>query len=701
MINAQGNSKKILIVEDDGLAAFSLQRLLERRGYIIVAKVSSSEKAVQAAVELQPDLVLMDIMLSGKMDGVHAAERIQALIDVPTIYLTALSDDATLRRAGVTRPFGYLTKPVIDRDLFVAIEMALYSYRLEKEREQAAKEIQRLNESLEQRVAERTAQLQAANQDLQIEIAERIRAQWELQSSEERFRQLAEHIDEVFWIIASDTAEVLYVSPAFERLWGHACGSLYQQPRSFLNSIHPEDRARISASLDRVSRGDYDEQFRIVRPDGEIRWVRTRAFPVYDEHGQVYRVAGISEDVTEDVQFHQLLEQRVEQRTAELSALLGASYSLASTLDRARLMALILDYLKPVVDYQGAIIFGLEGADLVTLAQRGLVPENQVLGQRFPLASAPAYRQVIEGVMPFVSPEMQDDTLPALQGPLEERPKPSMGDGLSWLGIPLTIKNRAIGMMSLFHDRTNHYTWRHAELALAFANQAAFAIENARLYEQAQELAALQERQRLARDLHDAVSQSLFSASLTAEVLPRLWERNRNEGQRCLAELHQLTRGALAEMRALLLELRPLALAETELGDLLSQLAEAATSRARLPVALNIEWQGLLPPEVQVALYRIAQEALNNVVKHSRASQVQVSLRPSLNSPPSDGGVELCISDDGHGFNLVDVLPRCLGLGIMRERAEDIGATLKIDSQVGHGTRVVAIWSEETGTQQG
>jgi PAS domain S-box-containing protein len=699
MIDAQGNSKKILIVEDDGLVAFSIQRLLERHGYIVVAKVSSSERAVQAAVELQPDLVLMDIMLSGKMDGIHAAERIQALIDIPTIYLTALSDDATLRRAGVTRPFGYLTKPVIDRDLYVAIEMALYSYRLEREREQAAKEIRRLNESLEQRVAERTAQLQAANQDLQVEIAERIRAQRELQSSEERFRQLAEHIDEVFWIIDADTAEVLYVSPGFEKLWGHACGSLYQQPRSFLDSIHPEDRARISASLDRVSRGDYDEQFRVVRPDGEIRWVRTRAFPVYDEQGRVYRVAGISEDVTEDVQFHRLLEERVEQRTAELSALLGASYGLASTLDRARLMALLLDHLKPVVDYQGAIILGLEGADLVTLAQRGLVPEDQVMGQRFPLASVPAYRQVIEGVMPFVGPEMQDDTLLALQGPLEERPKPGMGDGLSWLGIPLTIKNRAIGMVSLFHDQANHYTWRHAELALAFANQAAFAIENARLYEQAQELAALQERQRLARDLHDAVSQSLFSASLTAEVLPRLWERDRNEGQRCLAELHRLTRGALAEMRALLLELRPLALAETELGDLLSQLAEAATSRARLPVTLDIEWQGLLPPEVQVALYRIAQEALNNIIKHSRASQVQVSLRPSPSSSAPDGGVELCISDDGHGFDPVDVLPRCLGLGIMRERAEGVGATLKIDSQVGHGTRVVAVWSEEMGAQ--
>ncbi len=688
MANAQGNGKKILIVEDDALVALSIQRMLERRGYTVSARVASGEQAIQAAVELQPDLVLMDIMLRGDMDGIHTAKRIQAQVDVPAIYLTALSDDATLRRAGVTRPFGYLTKPVVDRDLYVTIEMALYTYQLERERKQATEEIRRLNESLEQRVAERTAQLQAANQDLQ--------------SSEERFRQLAEHIDDVFWIAASDTAEMLYVSPAYERLWGRSCQGLYEQPRSSLNGIHPEDRERVSAGLDKLSSGDYDEQFRIVRPDGETRWIRTRAFPIRDQQGQVYRIAGISKDVTEDVRVHDLLEQRVEQRTLELSALLGASYSLASTLDRARLMNLILDHLKPVVDYRSAIILGLEGADLVTLAQRGPAPDNHVLGQRFPLASVPAYRQVIEGVMPFVGPDMHGGAPLAWQELLGDRPETGMGGyGRSWLGVPLAIKNRAIGMVSLYHDQANHYTWRHAELALAFANQAAFAIENARLYEQAQELAALQERQRLARDLHDAVSQSLFSASLTAEVLPRLWDRNRDEGQRCLAELRRLTRGALAEMRALLLELRPQALAETKLGDLLCQLAEAATSRAQLPVALDVEWQGSLPPEVQVALYRIAQEALNNMAKHSRASRAQVSLRPSPDSPPSSGGVELCISDDGRGFNPADVLPQCLGLGIMRERAESIGATLRIDSQVGQGTRVVAVWAAETSAREG
>ncbi|MCP4517736.1 MAG: PAS domain S-box protein, partial [Delftia sp.] len=162
------------------------------------------------------------------------------------------------------------------------------------------------------------------------------------------------------------------------------------------------------------------------------------------------------------------------------------------------------------------------------------------------------------------------------------------------------------------------------------------------LEQQVKEQAVAAERSRLARDLHDAVSQTLFSASLIADVLPQIWERNPDEGQRRLEEIRQLTRGALAEMRALLLELRPTALAEADLGDLLRQLAEATTGRARVPVALEVEGEpsGPLAPDVKVALYRIAQESLNNVAKHAGASQVTVGLRYQGER------VEVRISDD-------------------------------------------------------
>jgi two-component system nitrate/nitrite sensor histidine kinase NarX len=225
-------------------------------------------------------------------------------------------------------------------------------------------------------------------------------------------------------------------------------------------------------------------------------------------------------------------------------------------------------------------------------------------------------------------------------------------------------------------------------LFIALAQRAAMAIENAQLYKQAQFAATVEERQRLARELHDAVTQTLFSSSLIADVLPRIWERNREEGHRRLEELRQLTRGALAEMRTLLLELRPAALVEVELSELLKQLSEAFTGRSRIPVQVEIEDDLSIPTEIKIGLYRITQEALNNVFKHARAEHVILSLQ----SRPD--GLELSISDDGSGFDQSQVSSRQLGLKIMHERSQEINAHLEIDSKLGGGTEVIVHWKE-------
>jgi two-component system nitrate/nitrite sensor histidine kinase NarX len=180
----------------------------------------------------------------------------------------------------------------------------------------------------------------------------------------------------------------------------------------------------------------------------------------------------------------------------------------------------------------------------------------------------------------------------------------------------------------------------------------------------------------------------LFSASLITEVLPGLWERDQDEGRQHLDDLRLLTRGALAEMRTLLTELRPAALTDAALGELLRPLAEAMTGRTRVPVALTVDGQRYLPPDVQIALYRVAQEGLHNVARHAVASTVAMSLR----SGPQ--GVELCIKDDGRGFDPALVPPDHFGLRIMRERIDTIGATLAIDSAPGRGTQVVVHWAD-------
>lgn len=258
----------------------------------------------------------------------------------------------------------------------------------------------------------------------------------------------------------------------------------------------------------------------------------------------------------------------------------------------------------------------------------------------------------------------------------------------SYLSVPIVIRDQVYGAISLFYDQSRRFSSDEIDLAVTLADQAALAIENARLRVEAEKSAAAAERSRLARDLHDAVTQTLFSSSLIADVLPRIWEINPEEGRRRLEELRELTRGALAEMRTLLLELRPAALADAELSDLLKQLAESITGRARVPVSVEVMGDRDLPDEVKVAFYRIAQESLNNVAKHADATQATVSL---VCGPEE---FRLSISDNGTGFDSEDLPPDSLGLGIMRERAETIGATLTIDSQIGAGTEVQVKWKE-------
>lgn len=208
------------------------------------------------------------------------------------------------------------------------------------------------------------------------------------------------------------------------------------------------------------------------------------------------------------------------------------------------------------------------------------------------------------------------------------------------------------------------------------------------LAKRAADAAVTADRTRLARDLHDAVTQTLFSASLTAEVLPDLWDMDVEEAKRSTEELRQLTRGALAEMRTLLLELRPATLTQTRLNDLLKQLCEALIGRSRLPITLTIEGECQLPAEVQIAFYRVAQESLNNVFKYARATEVNVRL---FLSPYS---VHLETRDNGVGFDMSVIKPTSMGMRIMRERAEAIGADLQISSTPGSGTCVELTWHE-------
>jgi signal transduction histidine kinase len=260
----------------------------------------------------------------------------------------------------------------------------------------------------------------------------------------------------------------------------------------------------------------------------------------------------------------------------------------------------------------------------------------------------------------------------------------------AFIHIPVVIGGTFFGVFNVNFLAPRQFRQEEIRSFTALAQRAALAIENASLYGQSKELAVYEERQRLARDLHDAVTQTLFSASLMAEVLPKIWDRDQAEGIRRLEELRKLNRGALAEMRTLLLELRPTALVEAELDELLQQLSEAISSRAGVEVDLKVEGSCPMPASAKIAIYRLAQEAFNNIAKHAQASHVEVH----LNCSPEDG-LALRIKDDGKGFDPERIKMGHLGLGIMKERAEEIGGQFNINSEAGGGTEVTFEWQPE------
>lgn len=369
------------------------------------------------------------------------------------------------------------------------------------------------------------------------------------------------------------------------------------------------------------------------------------------------------------------------------------------------ILATIVDQARQILGASAVVIFQLNGGGKLTArACVGISPDDIAgltipvgqgatgiaVEQRRPVAisdTRAAFAQIAQTAP--TAPE------PGLQSLLERL----VNRYRALLTVPLIIKTDVYGAISLYYDESRNFSDEEISLVVAFADQAALAIESARFSEQVQQHAAQEERQRLARELHDAVTQTLFSASMIAEVLPRLWERKPEEAHRRLQELRQLTRGALAEMRALLLELRPTALVEANLGDVLRQLGEAVTGRTRLPVTVTVEdstqsgSREVLPPDVQVGLYRIAQEALNNTVKHADASQVTIHLRLHPEQ------VHLCIEDDGCGFDASQIGTGHFGLRIMHERANAIGATMELASQPGCGTCITLTWVSPLGKE--
>lgn len=520
-----------------------------------------------------------------------------------------------------------------------------------------------------------------------LDITERKKAEEELRESERKFAGIATNIPGVVFeyrVRKDGTSYFSYISPKATDLFGLSSDPSSPEWNAELGTrVHPDDRPAFFKSVaDAVAgRSDWNYEGRIMLPAGGFRWFNGISSPM--QIGDELVFDGVLLDITkrrtaeEGLQeAHAGLENRVAQRTAQLQK---ANDLLLQEM-RQREVAEEKRHeserkYRDLVENANSIILELD--------TRGRVTFFNAFAQEFFGFTEPEIigRPVLGTIVPKTD-SRGTDLRPRIRELVKypERFHNSENENVRRNGEKVWIawtnkglydqKGRLKEVLCIGIDRTEQK--RTAEM----------------LAQQEQEKAAMAERQRLARDLHDAVTQTLFSASLVAAALPKVWARDPAEGQRCLEELRQLTRGALAEMRMLLLELRPTALTEVGLVDLLRQLTEAASGRAGFPISYQVDGKCTVPPDVQVALYRVAQEALNNVLKHSGASEAAVSLECRA------GSASLSISDNGAGFNTETVSPKHLGLRIMQERAAGVGAMVRVVSSEGHGTEVTVAWPD-------
>lgn len=492
-------------------------------------------------------------------------------------------------------------------------------------------------------------------------------------------------------VIVNSQGHIVYVNTKLEEMFGYASDELLGKaveilmPEHFRHS-HVQHRVGYMNHLHVRSMGS-GMDLAGKRKDGS-EFPLEAGLSALRLDGETFVVVTVT-DVTKRKQVEDMLARQVDERTREVERRQQAAEgfrNVLSTLISNRSLNDSLDFIAAesarLLNADLCVIYSREErqGQLEIQVSRGKIPsdlveafEPRLIRQQHLYSEPFIFAPNKDAASAFSYTSSPESTLLA-------------GAGYTYISVPIR-DTQVYGLMLIGYSQPHKMTDQEIDFALRMADFTVLAFANAHLRAQIEHSAVAAERSRIARDLHDAVTQTLFSASIIAGVLPGIWQRNEEEGRRRLEELRELTRGALAEMRTLLLELRPAKLVEVDLADLLRQLGEAISGRARIPVTVHVEGNAEISADIKVALYRVAQEALNNIAKHAQAHNVLIQL---YRTPES---VRLSVSDDGTGFVFERIAPQHLGLGIMRERADAIGASLSVRTAPNEGTTVEVCWT--------
>jgi signal transduction histidine kinase len=372
------------------------------------------------------------------------------------------------------------------------------------------------------------------------------------------------------------------------------------------------------------------------------------------------------------------LEKQVNTRTRHLSTLYEIS-SVAGEPDEVEtLMQRMLEITLEVMNSPAGAIhrFDETASHLSLLAEVNFPVETRAAFSNLPV-SAVFWRNLVESSEPLVIPDLKTDT--RIPHTLAACPFPAL------LAAPIRAKGRCLGLFSIFNYSILDYTIEDVTLFTTIAEQIAGAVERARLQHQAERAAVAEERQRLARELHDSISQLLYSLVLYAGAGRKvLRQSDLDNTAEYLRRIDQTSLQALKEMRLMVYELRPSVFHEEGLVGALNRRLQAVEKRTGMNAQLLVEGLISLDEAVELALYRITEEALNNTLKHAEATQVLVRITSQT------GKVILEIKDDGKGFRLEDARAAGgLGLVGIQERVNHLGGKLEITSAPGKGTRIL------------
>jgi PAS domain S-box-containing protein len=509
------------------------------------------------------------------------------------------------------------------------------------------------------------------------DVTERKKNEEALRQSEQLYRAVMKQATENIYLVDAETRRIVESNPAFREVLGYSEAELRSMT---LYDIVAADREAVDANVRRVLelKNPFVGERQYRRKDGSLVDVEVSASTILLAGKETLCI--VAHDITERLRAQRLIEERV----AALSRI-ATDFALDLPTEAA-LEALA----KSVIRASSALSCWASLIDEVSghlrIAGSYGLPEDFEEGIEAVWRDEAVRSSTIEAIrtrQPMLAKHMRQRMLEnPLYGPVHSSVRKAEWDAV--FIVPLVSRSRVLGAINFGYRQGQQPSEDERVFLEAVADQAAVAVENVRLFAEAGDKAALEERQRLARELHDSVSQALYGIALGTKTARTLLKRDPEGVADPLDYVLSLAEAGLAEMRALIFELRPESLKTEGLVAALGKQTTALKARHEIEVEATLCEEPEASLEAKEAAYRIAQEALHNTVKHARANKVEIKMECD------PARITLELSDDGVGFDMRDDFPGHLGLRSMRERASRLGGTLEVETAPGRGTRIRA-----------